>query len=74
MPRYFFDFLDHPDKCDQVGADLPNDAAAKQEAILRSLDARSSHRLSARGATNELAVRNEAGEHILKVKIGNAHM
>lgn len=71
MPRYFFDFLDHPDKCDQVGAELANDAAAKQEAMMRAMDARSTHRLSAQGATNELAVRNEAGEHILKVKIGD---
>lgn len=70
MPRYFFDFLDHPDLCDETGAEFPNDAAAKQEGMMRAMDARSDNSLRPRGATDELAVRNEAGEQILKVRIG----
>jgi uncharacterized protein DUF6894 len=69
MPRYFFDFLDQPDLCDKTGAELPNDAAAKQEAMLRAMDARSDNSLTPQGATNELAVRNEAGEQILRIRL-----
>jgi hypothetical protein len=69
MPRYFFDYLDHPDLCDHAGADLPNDAAAKQEAVARAQDARSTHSLVAFTETDEIAVRREGGEYFFKIRI-----
>ena len=69
MPRYFFDYLDHPDLCDHVGAELSGDGAAKQEAIARAQDARSAHSLITFKSTDAIAVRNEAGEHIYKTLI-----
>ena len=69
MPRYYFDYLDHPDLCDKVGAELANDAAAKQEAISRAQDAKSTHSLVAFKAIDAIAVRNEAGEQIFKTLI-----
>jgi len=69
MPRYYFDYLDRPDLCDQVGAELASDAAAKQEAIARAQDAKSTHSLVAFKAIDAIAVRNEAGEQIFKTLI-----
>lgn len=70
MPRYFFDYLDHPNLCDHVGAELPGDGAAKQEAIARALDARSKYTFVTFASTDAIAVRNEAGEQIYKTLIG----
>lgn len=69
MPRYYFDYLDHPDLCDHLGAELANDGAAKQEAIARAQDARSTHSLVNFKGTDAIAVRNEAGEQIFKALI-----
>ncbi len=69
MPRYFFDYLDHPDLCDQAGAELPSDAAARQEALLRARDIKSTHSLISFTETDEIAVRRENGEHFFKVRL-----
>ncbi len=69
MPRYFFDYLNHPDLCDHTGVTLSNDAAAKQEAIVLAQDAKSTHSLSSFAEADEIAVRNEAGDHIYKVRV-----
>jgi hypothetical protein len=69
LPRYYFDYLDHPDLCDHAGADLPNDAAAKQEAIARARDAKNTHSLVVFKEADEIAVRREGGEHFFKARI-----
>ncbi len=69
VPRYFFDYLNHPDLNDQAGADLPNDAAARQEALLRAQDLKSRHSLIVFDDTDEIAVRRENGEHFFKVRL-----
>jgi hypothetical protein len=69
MPRYYFDYLNHPDLCDHIGEELRNDGAAKQEAIARALDAKSKHSLVTFKEADAVAVRNEAGEQIYKAII-----
>jgi hypothetical protein len=69
MPRYYFDYLDHPNLCDHIGAELPGDGAAKQEAIARAQDAKSTHSLVTFSSTDAIAVRNESGEQIYKTLI-----
>jgi hypothetical protein len=69
MPRYFIDILDHPDLCDRVGVILPNDNAAKQEALGLAYDAKNKHSLISFKETDAIAVRNEAGEEIYKTLI-----
>jgi len=72
MPRYFFDYLDHPNLCDHIGAELSGDGAAKQEAIACAQDARSTHSLVSFKSTDAIAVRNEAGEQVYKALIRTA--
>ena len=69
MPRYYFDYLDHPNLCDKVGAELGSDGAAKQEASARAQDARSTHSLATFKDTDEIAVRKENGEYFYKVRL-----
>ena len=69
MARYYFDYLDHPNLCDKAGAELANDGAAKQEAISRAQDAKSTHSLVAFKATDAIAVRKDDGEHFYKVRL-----
>jgi hypothetical protein len=69
MPRYFFDYLNHPDLCDRAGVILPNDAAAKQEAIARAHDAKSTHSLVSFNEADEIAVRREQEKPFYKVRL-----
>lgn len=69
MPRYFFDYLNHPDLYDQAGVVLPNDAAAKQEAIALAQDARNKHSLVSFEEADEIAVRREQDEAFFKVRL-----
>ena len=34
MPRYFFHLKDHGSYSDDIGSELPNDAAARREAVV----------------------------------------
>ncbi len=69
MPRYFFDYLNHPDLCDGVGVILPNDAAARQEALARAHDARSTHSLISFRETDEIVVRKDQDAPFYKVRV-----
>jgi hypothetical protein len=68
MARYYFDLLDGKTQCDQVGAEMINDGAAKQEALLRALNG-TSHQIAHYNGSEEIAVRNEGGEQIFKTPI-----
>lgn len=68
MPKYYFDLLDGHTECDMVGADLADDGAACQEGKLRALNG-SAHQLEHYTGAIQIAVRNEAGQIILKTKI-----
>jgi hypothetical protein len=68
MARYYFDLLDGTTQRDQVGAEMINDGAAKQEALLRALNGHS-HQIAHYYGSEEIAVRNEAGEQIFKTPI-----
>ena len=69
MPRYFFDYLNHPDLCDQAGVLLADDSAAKQEAIALAYDANGTHNLVTFSNADEIAVRKDDGEHFYKVGV-----
>ncbi len=69
MPRYFIDYLNHPDLCDRDGIVLENDAAAKQEVLALAHDAMDQHSLRNFQTTDAIALRNEAGEQIFKTLI-----
>ncbi len=69
MPRYYFDYVNHPTLCDKVGTVLPHDGAAKQEAMVRAHDARSGHVLQPCAAANEIAVRAESGDILFTVRL-----
>ena len=69
MPRYFFDYLNHPDLCDQVGAVLADDSAAKQEANALAYDAGGKHSFVTFENADEIGVRKDDGKHFYKVRI-----
>ena len=68
MSLYYFDLLDGVTQCDRIGVELDNDAAAKQEAIMRSLNG-TTQQLAHYDGSEEIAVRNVQGEQIFKTKI-----
>lgn len=68
MARYYFDLLDGTDQRDLVGAEMCNDGAAKQEALLRALNG-ASHQIAHYNGSEEIAVRNEQGRRIFKTRI-----
>jgi hypothetical protein len=68
VTRYFFDLLDGKTQCDQVGAELANDASAKQETIMRALNG-TAHQLAHYNGSEEIAVRNDQGKQIFKTRI-----
>jgi hypothetical protein len=69
MQRYYFDLIDHEPRLDKVGVPLQSDAAAQQEARLRALDVKSTHRLQKYDGFRHIRVRDEAGRMIYKVQI-----
>ena len=68
MAQYFFDLLDGTIQRDLVGAELNNDAAAKQEALMRALNG-ASHQIAHYNGSEEIAVRNDRGKQIFKTPI-----
>jgi hypothetical protein len=68
MARYYFDLVDGTIQRDQVGAEMIDDGAAKQEALLRALNGRS-HQIEHYDHSEEISVRNEGGEQIFKTPI-----
>jgi len=68
MALYYFDLLNGTIQRDQVGAEMINDGAAKQEALLRALNGRS-HQVAHYDGSKQIAVRNEGGEQIFKTSI-----
>ncbi len=69
MPKYYFDLEDGRRAWDTVGAELPNDQAAKQEAALRALNGKGSE-LGGYSGFGVIIVRNENGEEIFRKRIG----
>lgn len=67
MARYYFDLL-NAIRRDQIGAEMMNDGAAKQEALLRALNG-TSQQIAHYCGSDEIAVRNEDGEQIFKTPI-----
>ena len=68
MPRYFFHLKGLGTAKDTAGVRLQNDAAARQEAILRSLNGQS-FRLQRYPNHKFIEVRNESGRVVCKVAI-----
>jgi hypothetical protein len=68
MARYYFDLIDGTIQRDQIGAEMIDDGAAKQEALLRALNGRS-HQIAHYDGSDEISVRNEGGEQIFKTPI-----
>ena len=68
MARYFFDLHDGTIQRDMVGAELNNDGAAKQEALMRALNG-TSHQIAHYNGSEEIAVRNAEGKQIFKTRI-----
>jgi hypothetical protein len=68
MARYFFDLVNGTIQRDQVGAEMIDDGAAKQEALLRALNG-NSHQIAHYTGSEEIAVRNDGGEQIFKTPI-----
>jgi hypothetical protein len=68
MARYFFDLVDGATQQDLVGAELQNDGAAKQEALMRALNG-TSHQIAHYDGSEEIAVRNSEGERIFMTPI-----
>jgi hypothetical protein len=68
--RYFFDVLDGVTRFDLQGVELRNDAAARQEARLRALDDKSSHRLEKYdGEHRTIQVRDETKRIICEISL-----
>jgi hypothetical protein len=57
---------------DRFGAELDNDNAARQEAVLRAMNG-TAHQLEHYKGASAIAVRNEHGERICKVRIKGRH-
>jgi hypothetical protein len=68
MARYYFDLVNGSTQRDQIGAELIDDGAAKQEALLRALNG-NSHQIAHYKGSKEIAVRNDGGEQIFKTPI-----
>jgi hypothetical protein len=68
MPIYYFDLEDGANVRDTKGAELANDAAAKQEATLRALNG-SGHQLEHYNGFRAIIVRNSRGEEIFRKRI-----
>jgi hypothetical protein len=68
MPRYYFDAVDGKELEDRFGAEFENDNAARREAVLRALNG-TAHQLEKYKGAAAIAVRNEQGERIYKVRI-----
>ena len=68
MALYFFDLHDGVIQRDLVGAELSNDGAAKQEALMRALNG-TSHQIAHYDGSEQIAVRNAHGDQIFKTPI-----
>ena len=68
MPRYFFHLKGSGTAKDLKGVQLENDAAARQEAILRSLDG-GSFRLQRYRNHKFIEVRDESGRLVCEIAI-----
>jgi len=66
MPRFFFHEKDDPDTEDLNGAELKDEAAAKQEAILR-LKRPVQEELQSQPHLDAIEVEDESGETVIKV-------
>jgi hypothetical protein len=71
MPLYYFDIENGRRAWDIVGAELSNDQAAKQEAMLRALD-NTGHQLDRYRGFGVIVVRKEDGEEIFRRRIGRS--
>jgi hypothetical protein len=68
MPRYFFDLLGEREQIDRLGTPFPNEAAARQEALLRTLSD-NSFRLNRYRGFSRISVRDEDGNALWEVRI-----
>jgi len=71
MPKYYFDLEDGERLYDQIGVDLDNQAAAKQEASLRALNG-SAHQIPQYGGKVRLIVRDQSGNDVHETPIVHA--
>jgi hypothetical protein len=69
MTKYYFDLVNDVIQRDQIGAELADDGAAKQEALMRALTGGISHQIAHYGGSEEIAVRNELGVEVFKTRI-----
>ena len=68
--RYFFDITDGETRPDHQGMELPNDAAARQEARLRALHPEATYRLEQYGSGHrQISVRDETGRIIFEIPL-----
>lgn len=67
--RYFFDLLDGDTQVDLSGTEFENDAAARQEAILRARTCEPKLRLERYDAFRSITVRDETDRIVCKISI-----
>ena len=68
--RYFFDITNGETRPDYQGMELPNDAAARQEARLRTLGHKSTYRLEQYGSGHrQISVRDETDRIICEIPL-----
>lgn len=67
--RYFFDLLNGSINTDRIGTVFVNDAAARQEAILRAQALDPEFRLERYNGFRSIVVRDETGQVVCEVSI-----
>jgi Domain of unknown function (DUF6894) len=68
VTKYYFDLVNGAVHRDQIGAELTDDGAAKQEALMRAL-VETSHQIARYAGSEGIVVRNELGNEIFRTRI-----
>jgi hypothetical protein len=71
--RYFFDLTDGDTCTDLGGAEFPSEEAARQEAILRSVDGSHDFALRSYGNYRYIRLRDDTGRTVCKVRIDESN-
>lgn len=67
--RYYFDLIDGASALDLGGTEYGSDEAARQEAILRSLDNRHTHQVQSYDGFRRIRVRDENNRVVCEISI-----
>ncbi|GEO99039.1 DUF6894 family protein [Methylobacterium haplocladii] len=69
MPRFYFDVHDGVDICDEVGRELPDRAAVREEALGVAIKLLAAEAAEAKEMTLILTVRDQSGATPLKIRL-----